>query len=243
MYNKSIMDEKELKTSTGQRVAIILIAILMLGSVIAGYVAIVASGSGSANSTEISEEKAQEYREAYAAELAEFQDTTKDDYAKFAEHIDVVGTYDEDSANSGGVVTKDYLEGDGRELTDGDGDYLAYYIGWCADGSVFDSTVDDVEDPSGFVKVLSASQGMIQGWTEGVLGMKLGGIRRITIPGEQAYGSSKELCGGYNKPLRFLVMAVASEDSLITAADELELAGLKARYANYGIDYEKLAGQ
>ena len=39
------MDEKELKTSTKQRVIIGAIAIIMLGSMIAGYAAIVINGS------------------------------------------------------------------------------------------------------------------------------------------------------------------------------------------------------
>ena len=39
------MDEKELKTSTKQRVFIILIAVLMVGSIIASYAAIVISGA------------------------------------------------------------------------------------------------------------------------------------------------------------------------------------------------------
>jgi hypothetical protein len=140
-------------------------------------------------------------------------------------------------------VAKDYLEGDGRTLTEGDGDYLAYYIGWCADGSVFDSTVDDTANPTTFTKILSASQGMIQGWTSGVIGMKLGGIRRITIPGEQAYGSSMEMCGGYDKPLRFLVLAVANDDPMKTMAGELDTAYMRARYAAYGIDYDATVSQ
>lgn len=238
------MNEAELKTSVKQRVVISLIAFIMLGSVIAGYVLIVAGGSGgSSTSTEISEEKAAEYESAYEAKLAEFQKASASDYQKFAQYINVVGSYDEESANSGGVVTKDYLVGDGRELTDGDGDYLAYYVGWCADGSVFDSTVDDMTNPTTFTKVLNASQGMIQGWTSGVLGMKLGGVRRITIPGEQAYGSSMELCGGYNKPLRFLVLAVPNEGEMKTLAGELDTAYMRARYASYGIDYDAAMAQ
>ena len=237
------MNEAELKTSTKQRVVISIIAIVMLGSVIASYVAIVAGGSGGTDDTSISDAKALEYQETYQTKLAEFGTATSSDYVKFSQYISHVTTYDEEAANNGGVVSKDYLEGDGRELTEGDGDYLAYYVGWCADGSVFDSTLDDAENPTKFVKVLNASQGMIQGWTSGIIGMKLGGVRRITIPGEQAYGSSMELCGGYNKPLRFLVLAVANEEPLKSVASELDTASMRARYASYGLDYDKIMGQ
>ena len=68
--------------------------------------------------------------------------------------------------------------------------------------------------------------------------MKIGGIREITIPGELAYKDQMEICGGYNKPLKFLVMAVANEDPLKSLSDELDLAYLKMQYAHYGIDYD-----
>ena len=32
---------------------------------------------------------------------------------------------------------------------------------------------------------------MIAGWTEGVPGMKVGGMRRLVIPSEMAYGSKR----------------------------------------------------
>lgn len=237
------MNEAELKTSVKQRVVISIIAFVMLGSVIASYVAIVAGGSGGSSSTEISDEKAAEYQAAYVEKLEEFQTASLSDFQKFSNYLSHVSAYDEEAANAGGVVSKDYLEGDGRELTDGDSNYLAYYVGWCADGTIFDSSLDDNDSPRKFAKVLNASQGMIQGWIEGIIGMKLGGVRRITVPGEQAYGSSMELCGGYNKPLRFLVLAVPNEDPMMTLAGELDTAYMKARYASYGMDYDAIISQ
>ena len=88
--------------------------------------------------------------------------------------------------------------------------------------------------------MLDASLGMIEGWNKGVEGMKVGGIRRITVPGELAYGDSMEICGGYNKPLRFIVMAVEKKDPLKTMAKELDTAYMKVQYANYGIDYDAM---
>lgn len=235
------MEEKELKTSVGQRIAILIIGILMLGSVIAGYVAIVASGNQASKTgdtaTEITAEKKAQYEKEYAEKVAELQAATQSEYAKFIANKGRIKAYDEAAANEGGLKTRDLLDGDGRVLTEDDSDYLAFYAGWCADGSIFDSSLDDKTNPTGFAMVLLASEGMITGWKTGVVGMKLGGMREITIPGELAYGEQREICGGYNKPLKFLVMAVANEEPLKTLAAEAELAYLKVQYANYGLDY------
>ena len=240
------MDEKDLKTSVKQRIGILAITFIMLGSIIAGYAAIVISGSSSSDDstdtsyTEITDEKKAEYTADYEAKLAEFKTVSRDNYQTFIAEKGTVGVFDEEAANSGDVATKDLAAGTGRELTSGDTDYLAYYIGWCADGSVFDSSLDDVDNPTSFKGALAISDGLITGWKEGVVGMKLGGVRRITIPGEKAYAETREICGGYNKPLRFMVMAVENADPLKAAAEELEAAYIKKQYADYGIDYESM---
>ena len=62
------MNEKELKTSPKQRFFIILIAIFMVGSIVASYAAIVISGSqgsSAAGTGEIDQAKIEEYTEAY----------------------------------------------------------------------------------------------------------------------------------------------------------------------------------
>ena len=236
------MEEKELKTSTKQRVFIILIAIVMLGSMIAGYAAIVINGgkstSGDDSTSNISEEKIMAYEEAYKSKVAEMADLTRGDFEKFMQFKSEIVAYNETAANTGGVQTKDLLIGDGRTLEEEDNDYRAYYVGWCADESIFDSSLDDNDNPTAFNKALDASLGMIEGWNVGVVGMNIGGIREITIPGELAYKDQMEICGGYNKPLKFLVMAVANEDPLKSLSDEVDLAYLKMQYAYYGIDYD-----
>ena len=231
------MEEKELKTSPKQRVVIIIIAVLMLGSIIASYAGIILAGGGS-SSTGITEAKIAEYEAAYEEKMAEFKEVSKSDYDKFVQFKSKIKTFDEASANATGVQTKDRLGGSGHTLTEGDNNYLAYYVGWCADGSVFDSSFDDIDNPTGFNKALDASLGMIEGWNTGVVGMKLGGVREITIPGEQAYGEDMEICGGYNKPLKFLVMVVANEEPLSSAATAGDDAYTRLQYAYDGIDYD-----
>lgn len=236
------MEEKELKTSPKQRVVIIIIAVIMLGSIIASYAAILMGGGSKsgASDTGISEARITAYEADYEAKLKEFQEASVSDFGKFVAYKSEVKAYNETAANGGGVQTSDLLKGSGEKLAEGDNNYLAYYIGWCADGSVFDSSFDSTSSPNAFTKILDASLGMIEGWNVGVVGMRLGGVREITIPGELAYGDQMEICGGYNKPLKFLVMAVANGEPLKTLASELDTAYMKLQYAYYGIDYDEL---
>ena len=236
------MDEKELKTSPKQRIFIILIAIIMVGSIIASYAAIVINGSkGAAGSTEagqIDDSKVAEYEAAYNEKLEEFKKASKSDYDEFIGFKSELKAFNEASANEAGVEVKDLKEGTGSEVSDDN--YLAYYVGWCADESVFDSSFDNNENPTAFSKILDPSAGMIEGWNEGVKGMKLGGIRRITMPGEMAYGDSMEICGGYSKPLRFMVMAIPKEEPMKSMAAELDDAYMRVQYAQYGVDYDSI---
>ena len=238
------MDEKDLKTSPKQRFFIIVIAVLMLGSIIASYAAIILNGGKSAMSSStdssISQEKLAEYEEAYSKKVEEFKTATKSDFDRFIKYKSEIVAYNEAAANNGGIKVRDLEIGSGRELTEGDTDYLAYYVGWCADESIFDSSFDNDKNPTAFSGILDASLGMIEGWNAGVEGMKLGGIREVTISSELAYGDKREICGGYNKPLKFLIMALANEGSLGELAAELDEAQMKLQYANYGIDYDQM---
>ena len=242
------MEEKELKTSPKQRIIIGLIAVIMIGSMIASYAAIVLNGnngssasSASSEMSKISEEKAAQVTEEYEKKSAEFSQATKSDFDKMMAYKSEIKAFNEASANeSETVAKKELVEGTGEEVKADGSNYLAYYIGYCADESIFDSSLNDPENPTGFAKALDPSLGMIEGWTQGVAGMKIGGIRRITVPEKLAYGDSMEICGGKNKPLRFIVMAVAKVDPLKSLAAELDQAYLKYQYAQMGWDYDDM---
>lgn len=59
-----------------------------------------------------------------------------------------------------------------------------HYIGTLTDGTKFDSSKD-----RGVPFEFALGEGMvIKGWDEGVPGMQEGGIRKLTIPADMAYG-------------------------------------------------------
>jgi FKBP-type peptidyl-prolyl cis-trans isomerase FkpA len=60
-----------------------------------------------------------------------------------------------------------------------------HYTGWLTDGTKFDSSKDRGQP---FSFQLGAGQ-VIKGWDQGVVGMKVGGIRKLTIPPELGYGA------------------------------------------------------
>jgi FKBP-type peptidyl-prolyl cis-trans isomerase FkpA len=60
-----------------------------------------------------------------------------------------------------------------------------HYVGTLTDGRKFDSSRDRGRP---FEFRLGAGE-VIQGWDVGVAGMRVGGIRKLTIPPEMGYGS------------------------------------------------------
>lgn len=77
----------------------------------------------------------------------------------------------------------DTVEGTGEVVPEG-ATVTAHYTGaLCKDGTIFQSSHDF--GPDGISFPLS---GVIQGWTQGVPGMKVGGTRRLVIPAAMAYG-------------------------------------------------------
>lgn len=76
-------------------------------------------------------------------------------------------------------------EGSGDRVTK-KGDMISvHYTGTLTDGTKFDSSIDRGEP---FSFTVGAGE-VIRGWDEGLLDMKIGEKRRLTIPSEMGYGS------------------------------------------------------
>lgn len=89
--------------------------------------------------------------------------------------------------------TVDLRVGTGTEATNGR-PVLVNYTGWLWSssgtdnkGTKFDSSLDAGRTPFSFVL---GTDNVIQGWHRGVVGMRIGGQRRLIIPPDLAYGSA-----------------------------------------------------
>jgi peptidylprolyl isomerase len=61
-----------------------------------------------------------------------------------------------------------------------------HYTGWLTNGTKFDSSLDRGQP---FAFAIGQGQ-VIKGWDEGVMGMKVGGKRKLMVPPDLAYGPS-----------------------------------------------------
>ncbi len=77
-----------------------------------------------------------------------------------------------------------------------------HYTGWLENGTKFDSSVDRGEP---FVFTIGAGE-VIPGWDEGVMTMKVGGKRRLTVPAKLGYGEAG--AGGVIPPNATLIFEV-----------------------------------
>lgn len=84
-----------------------------------------------------------------------------------------------------GLEMQDVVVGDGKEAKEGD-TVSAHYLGTLSDGKKFDSSYDRGEP---FTFVLGEGF-VIKGWDLGLVGMRVGGKRKLVIPPGLGYGSN-----------------------------------------------------
>ncbi len=81
------------------------------------------------------------------------------------------------------LKSQDLKVGTGDEAESGK-QVTVHYTGWLSNGQKFDSSKDRGQP----FQFRLGSGMVIQGWDKGVAGMKVGGVRRLTIPPQMAYG-------------------------------------------------------
>ena len=202
------------KTTLTQRILFGAIAIFMVMATIIMYVAMVMSTNSKnqpnypANAQQQAERQKllNEYikklneRNKYLAKIG--TELSKTYYDQFKEYKTANKPYNAQTIKE--LTKKDLKVGDGAEITKDSTNYRAYYIGWLADGKVFDGSFDGDK----LKAPLEGSNNMIEGWKEGIIGMKIGGVREIAIPAAKAYGNKKQNGIPANSPLKFIIKLI-----------------------------------
>jgi FKBP-type peptidyl-prolyl cis-trans isomerase len=216
-------------TQKAQRIGIWIIAIVLTVGTLSGFVAIVLAPKNQATDQTKLAQLTSQYQTAqkdYQAKVdVQAASLSKQYYAELNQYSSRVSTFDKNSVTK--LSTVDLKVGDGAAIT-ANSSFTAYYIGWNPSGVIFDQSI-----AIGALKApFSVTPGgVIKGWTDGTIGMKVGGIRELTIPSADAYGTAGS--GATippNTPLKFVIMIIPTPDTIPQAAVPPELL----KYYNNG---------
>jgi len=105
------------------------------------------------------------------------------------------------------LLVVDIVEGDGVQVPVG-ATVTTHYVGvsWANDGEQFDASWDRG------TPIQFPLAGVIQGWTDGIPGMRVGGRRLLVIPPSQGYGAQSP------------TPAIAPNDTLVFVIDMIDAA-------------------
>lgn len=191
-------------TPKSQRIGIWIIAIVLMVGTFGSFLVM----GLSLNNKKTDDSRLQTAYDSYQASVAvQAKELSGKYYADFSQYASVPSEFSADSVTE--LTKNDLKVGDGVDVTSGTA-YSAYYIGWNPKGVIFDQSIVD-----GALKSPIAGGNMIVGWNEGVIGMKIGGVRELAIPSAKAYG---ETGSGDNilpnMPIKFVVMVIPKVDEI-----------------------------
>lgn len=209
-------------TTKAQRIGIWVIAAFMAVGTIGSFAIIVlANQNGQKDQAHINELMAQYQKDSadYQAKIeVQTKQLSEQYFPVFNQYATRPAAFSKDGITE--LKTEDLAAGTGSELT-AESSFTAYYLGWTPDGKVFDGSIsgDALKAP-----IAAAPGGVIKGWTDGVKGMKVGGVRELTIPSDLAYGetgSGESIAP--NTPLKFVVMVIPTPEEIPTPEIPKEL--------------------
>jgi FKBP-type peptidyl-prolyl cis-trans isomerase len=185
-------------TPRSQQIGIWVIAVVLLVGTLGSFLVMILSSQNQAKD----QAALQKAYTTYQSDLAKQAKQLSDKYYKeFSQYSTTPAIFNSDGIKT--LTTNDLKVGSGMTLTDKT-EYSAYYIGWNPKGVVFDQSIEN-----GALKAPIVGGNLIPGWNEGVIGMKFGGVREITIPPDKAYGATGS--GDNippNTPIKFVVMVI-----------------------------------
>jgi FKBP-type peptidyl-prolyl cis-trans isomerase FkpA len=147
------------------------IAWVLVALLVSSIVFVAAAPFITKNDTTSEQDAAQQALEELQNQQAQAEDTPKEVDPNLKQEGDITN-----------MQIIDLVTGTGQEAKLGDNIKVKYKGALASDGTVFDSNSDGVS-------FQLAEGSLIEGWTEGVPGMKVGGKRKLVIPSEKGYGA------------------------------------------------------
>lgn len=198
-------------TKTSQRIGIWVIAVVMLIGTIGSFAVIILANENQ----KVDQQKQEELQQKYNKIMTEYQAKVDKQaeklsskyYAEFSQYKSHPAAFDASGVKE--LAKEDLKVGDGEEVK-ADKGHVAYYIGWNPSGKVFDQSIDGDK-----LKAPFPIDNAIPGWKEGAEGMKVGGVRMITIPADKAYGEQGSGADiPPNTPLRFIMFVIPTPEKI-----------------------------
>lgn len=198
-------------TSKAQRIGIWIIAAFMAVGTIGSFAIIVLANQNQQSDQARYNELLAQYQKDVDTQAKELSDKYFDTFNAYSSRVAPF-----DAASVTELKTEDLKEGEGDALT-AESTFTAYYLGWTPDGKIFDGSIDGDKLKAPFT---AAPGGVITGWSEGVVGMKVNGVRELTIPSDKAYGATGNGTIPANTPLKFVMMVIPTPET-VPVPDEL----------------------
>ena len=165
-------------TSKKQRAGILIIVVATVLGTLGSFAVMILSMQSNQKAQADYQKVLSEYKKEQAAyeqkKQAQADKLSAKYYETFKQYSSQVAKFEIDSVKS--LATEDLAEGDSA-LIDDKTSFAAYYIGWDANGDIFDQSIDNNKLKTPLPVSGLSTAGIIKGWKEGLKGMKIGGVR------------------------------------------------------------------
>lgn len=170
-------------------IVVFLVGVMLFSAFATGLLLVVNSGN---NNNEDSIEEIAQQLEAEANSQTEESAADSDVCAASEEALKVsgnpVGPWPYETKKTDKLIKEDLRKGDGAEAKLNDCITVHYRLATVDGTPVSGNDTFKEGQPIAFDLVVG---GLIEGWTEGIPGMKVGGVRRLVVPADMAYGDSE----------------------------------------------------
>ena len=184
---------------TAQRVGIWIIAIVMTVGTLGSFAVIILQNNNQATDQASAQAAAAQQQADGLAQQKKAAQVNADNSEGFGGYS--AQPFDPATATS---LKVEVLKGGSGEAVKATDSINASYFGWTSDGKIFDSSKKKAAAAD--KPVTFPLSNVISGWGEGLTGVKVGSVVRLTIPADKAYGATGQGIIPANAPLQFVVI-------------------------------------